>query len=308
MGLHLWYTLGDSPEHGYRSSNIALLRVSQAGLYLSLALLLSGTVLGALKHGIHVRLMVGGLMSFYFGVMYAQVPGFTRLMPNKWLSYATLASLLVGVPTSFWAPFAAAMSLTYGRGIGTSLLKLPNLLPMVGLWISALSTTPMWVVYGFPLASALSLMLRVDPARGGYRPNRGLWALTTAVYTLVPLMGPTWIPATGLAVLAATRGIRLKGAYNVGATLAKAGLLLTPLGTHAVYMSIAIVMATICVPLLVPGIMLREVPKGMGPMPAIMFGGLLARVLWALEIAAAIVVASTAYMVYRLLKGKRIAI
>ncbi len=308
MGLRLWYALGEAPEHGYRASNIALLRVSQAGLYISLALLLSGTVLGALRQGIHVRLMVGGLMSFYFGVMYAQVPGFTRSMPNKWLSYVALASLLVGVPTSFWAPFAAAMSLAYGRGIGTTSLKLPNLLVVGGLWVSALSTGPIWAVYGFPLASALSLMLRVDPAKGGYRPSRGLWALTIVVYALVPFMGPTWVAATGLAMLVATRGVRLRGAYNVGATLAKTGLLLAPLGTHAVYMSIAVVMATICVPLLVPGILLREVPRGMGPVPAIMFGGLLARVFWALEVAAAIVVASTAYMVYRLLRGRRIAV
>ncbi len=306
MGLSLWLALGRSPEHEYRRSNIALLRVSQAALYTSLPLFLSGAALGALRHALHVNLMVGGLMAFYFGVMYAQVPGFTRYMPRRPLSYAALASLLVGIATSFWAPLAASMGLAYARGIGASPLKMPNVLMLVGLCTSALAPNPMWTVYGFPLASALSLMLRVDPAKGGYRQSRALWAFATAVYALIPMAGPTWMPAVGLATLIATRGVRFKDSYNIGSTLAKIGLLLTPLGTHALYMSIAVIMATICVPLLVPGILLREVPRGLGQAPIIMFVGLLARVLWVLEVAAVIVMVVAVYMAYRLLKARRI--
>jgi hypothetical protein len=244
----------------------------------------------------HVILMLLGIRLFYSGVMWAQVPGYAGYyMPHPLLSISIAVLEISGgvlaiLGSWLWvyvialSGFIHASVYLYRRAIGSSPLKLPNILTLAGLLHSSLSLAaglgPLYSI-SFPLLSACSLMVRVEPNINGYRISRPLLytyiALSIASLALSPLIGVrSLVLIAGLVVIplykikigGVSLKLRVEDIYRLGSSIAKIlgvlsmiVVLLGIRGVDYIHMSmigfLAVIMASLCTPLLLPGIMGR---------------------------------------------------
>ena len=260
-----WLRIGSSDPHEYYRANIALLRATQASLYASAMLLATSPILALRDPATHMRLMPLGLVAFYFAVMYAQIPGFTGRMPSRALTAANAATLALGsalwmlrVPYAF-APHAAAQAIAWLPGLGTTPLRIPNLIVFAGLAALAAADDPDELV-AYPVASALSLVARIDASTRG-RPVSKAVAAPIAALVLVPVFhGYAYAASAALSLATSLPNPAKRPVYAAASMMGRALMLAAPLHSHSTYMGIAIIMSGLCVPWLVPGILLRESP------------------------------------------------
>ena len=272
----MWYRIGRGPPREYFYANLDLVRVSQIALVFSFVFFIAGLAAPRFSILLHGDLMVLGLLSFYLSVMYLQHPAFTNTMPKRPLSYVLLILFLLGAVSWYihipfaWAPFSALYIALYTPGFKGRNAP-PNLIVVAGLAALALAGSPWRIVMSFPAASAMSLMLRVDSAKR--RLNIGLapTAAFVAVYLALlfaPIPRPISIALIFAAFLALVKGFYLsKEPYAWGTAIGRSLPLLAPLGflglpaDHFLYMGIAVIMFSLCVPWFLPSVFLRQVPR-----------------------------------------------
>lgn len=257
--------------------------------------------------GEHALLMLLGARLFYSGVMWAQIPGYAGYMPHPLLSILIASleisgGLLATLGIWLWAYLFSISGLIHAsiyihrKAIGSSWLKLPNILTLAGLLHSSLSLLlrlPPIHTISFPLLSAISLMIRVDPNINGYRISKPVLyayiAISIASLTASPIIGAeTLIPIAGLVIAPLSRikvariswKMRVEDLYRLGSAVAKilgsSSLIiaLTSPGSmdhiHLVLVGfLAVIMSSLCTPLLLPGIMGRAYKALWTPIPVI---------------------------------------
>ncbi|MEZ0289928.1 MAG: hypothetical protein ABWJ42_02415 [Sulfolobales archaeon] len=265
------------------------IRSSQIPLYIAPIYILLGMLILGSKPGLHQYLMIFAVRLFYVGVMWGQVPGFSAMMPHPILSLLVgsmevLAAILAVVePRSLlwqlflWIGSIAHVAQYMPKGLGRTMRTAPNIIVVIGLLLSL--TTPLSGLLGvlaFPIASVLSLLIRVDPNMRKSRITPGLVILYTAIFAVSWIIGLLSIyrdlillPLTILILFIPKIGGR--DIYRLGTTLSKiVGLLTFPLSLifswdavfHLAMIGfLALTMISLCTPLLIPGIIWREIPK-----------------------------------------------
>jgi hypothetical protein len=238
----------------------------------------------------HITFMLLGIRLFYYGVMWAQIPGYTGYMPHRVLSLSVLVVELTGIlftvaKIDLWPYFLAASSFMHGiiyiiKGLGTTLQKMPNMLAILGMFHTAIAfLMDMGIKYSvsFPLLSAISIMVRVEPSMLRYSIRRT--SLLTYILISVFLLMLSFRSFTVLllipgAIILVLNRVSLRGLYGVGSTTAKtlglAGALsvFLGMGLDIVHMTLigflGVIMGSLCAPLIVPGIMGRSY-RGFSP-------------------------------------------
>ncbi|MEL9991537.1 MAG: hypothetical protein QXP98_06875 [Thermoproteus sp.] len=280
----MWYRIGRGPPREYFYANLDLIRVSQISLALSFLFFMAGLAAPRFSIRVHADFMTWGLLAFYLSVMYLQHPAFTNTMPKRPLSYVLLALFLLGLAGGYvglplaWAPFSILYIALYTPGFAGRNAP-PNVLVVAGLVALILARSPWQVVASFPAASAMSLMMRVDSARRRLNITLAQSAVFAAIYLallLSPLPAPAIIALIFAAFLALVRGLYIaKEPYAWGTAVGRTLPILAPLGllglpaTHFLYMGIAVVMFSLCVPWFLPSVFLRQVPKWPAYLPLI---------------------------------------
>lgn len=323
------------------------IRSSQAPVYIAALYLVIGVLVLRYRPWLHEYFMVLGVRLFYVTVMWGQVPGFSGAMPHPVLSIVVVVSetlgALLGVlwPESLlWQVFLWTASIAHTiqylpRGLGTTMRTMPNILTVSGLLFTL--TTPLTGYIGvmaFPLASVSSLLLRVDPSMR----RRRIGVSRVAVYTAVFIASYTALLATGYRELVLVPVTTLplllpwlggRDIYRIGTTVSKIFALVSlPLSLvmpwqavlHLVFIGfLGVTMASLCTPLLVPGIVWREVPR-IGLVESIAIVSILsistvARVLGAYTgpgytgpVSGVLVVLVVVYYVYRILRTPRVVV
>lgn len=257
------------------------IRVSQLILWISLILAMIGPALSMFFYYVHGEVMVAAISMFYIGIMYSQHPGFTNFMPSKMtsiamaiISIAWSGSLMIG--TWLWRPLAAAWALLYiaifiQSGLGLKPLYFPNWFTLVGLLgvIGSTITGFQWGLIGFPIASVISLLRRVN----GKMRMRILDPLILLLYPVIvsvlwlnyarmiflfiiisSLALPSNLPRSELSV---ALPVGLAVAITIGIPAAGAAILMrwpSILYFHALALGfLAPIMLSLCVPMLLPG-------------------------------------------------------
>ncbi len=271
----------------YRKWFVYQMRVSQALLVISMASFIIGSAILALRFvRLHGNLMLGGLVLFYIGIMFSQHPGFTRVMPSS------LASILIGSLAILWlityavgmwfswvigvvlAIYYALLIIVRG-GLGRKPLYWPNIFFLSGLISLAIALyMGGFRLFIFPVASIVSLMRRAESRQ------RPVYVIDIPYAVLLPVItyflnNPIVLAILSLLTLTAIGIPRRFGpafktiyarAYPVGSSLGRASLIITailaligtPLGdaAHMFFIGfIAVIMSSLCVPMLNPGIL-----------------------------------------------------
>ncbi|BDR91775.1 hypothetical protein [Vulcanisaeta souniana] len=271
----------------YKRWFVYQMRVSQALLGLSIASFVIGSAILALRLGhLHGDLMLGGLVLFYIGIMFSQHPGFTRVMPSPF------ASLLIGLLSITWFVtyvFGLWFSWIVGvllvlyyvlliirGGLGRKPLYWPNtffLSGLIGLAIAFYMGSGLGLLV-FPVASIVSLMRRVESRQ------KPIYAIDVSYAVLLPIMTYFLSSPIALAVLSLLTLVVIgiprgfgpafktiySRAYPIGSSLGRASLVITaillligvPLGdaVHMLFLGfIAVIMSSLCIPMLNPGIL-----------------------------------------------------
>ncbi|ADN50568.1 hypothetical protein [Vulcanisaeta distributa] len=275
------------PQGIYRRWFVYQMRVSQALIILSMASFIIGSAVLALRYGrLHGDLMLGGLILFYVGIMFSQHPGFTRVMPSPF------ASVLIGLLTIAWfvtytlgvwfswimgiilALYYALLLIIRG-GLGRKPLYWPNTFFLSGL-ISLMIALYLggFRLVVFPVASIVSLIRRVESRQ------RPIYAIDIPYAVLLPVMTYYLNNSIDLAVFSLFTLIAIgvprrfgpafkttySRTYPIGSSLGRAMLIITailaligvPLGDviHALFIGfIAVIMSSLCIPMLNPGIL-----------------------------------------------------
>ncbi len=153
------------------------IRVSQAMLWIGLALAIIGPAMSPFFYAVHGSTMLAALTLFYMGIMYSQHPGFTNFMPSKqasiliasllmlWGGALLMASNWTWRPlTVLWASIYAIMFAKQGLGGKPPLYFPPNWFTLAGLLsdVGAAVLGFQWGLIGFPIASAMGLVRRVS--------------------------------------------------------------------------------------------------------------------------------------------------
>lgn len=256
-----------------------LIILSSVSLIMGLLSTLSGYI------SAHAILMLLGIRLFYFGIMWAQIPSYTGYMPHRVLSFITLMIELMGVLLTvaridLWPYFLSISSLILGgiyvaKGLGTSWQKLPNILIILGIAHTSIallfSLDPLYSI-SFPLLSAISMMIRVEPSMFRYNISKYLLTIYISISAFLLILSffsssKAFMLIPGLLVLVLNR-ISLKNIYSIGSTIAKA---LGVLGSISIFFNVEIdslhmvligflgvIMGSLCGPLIVPGIMGRS--------------------------------------------------
>ena len=278
-------------------------------MYASALLLATSPILALRDPATHMRLMPLGLVAFYFAVMYAQIPGFTGRMPSRSLTAANVATLVLGsalwilkVPYAF-APHAAAQALAWLPGIGVTPLRTPNALVMAGLAALAAADEPIELV-AYPAASALSLIARIDSSTRGRPVSRAVVAPVAAVAAVPILHEYAYAVAAALSLATTWPNPAKRPVYAAASLIGRTLILIAPLHSHAAYMGIAVVMSGLCVPWLVPGILLRESPGSRGELVALAIVSSALRLMNHLALSAATVAVVVAYAAWLLLSRR----
>ena len=270
----------------YRRWFVYQMRVSQALIIASFISFIVGSVVLALRYALlHGRLMLGGLVLFYIGIMFSQHPGFTRVMPSP------PASLLIGALSIAWfityvldirfswivglVLVVYYIALLIRGGLGRVPLYWPNtffLSGLVSLAVALYTGGP--GIIAFPIASIVSLVRRVESRQ---RPQYVIDLLYTALlpimtYFVKYVIDIAVMSLLTFAVIGLPRGFRswvktvYSRAYPLGSVLARASLLtaviLALVGVpmseilHLLFIGfIATVMSVLCIPMLIPGIL-----------------------------------------------------
>ncbi|GGP22590.1 hypothetical protein GCM10007981_19270 [Thermocladium modestius] len=265
------------------------IRVSQAMLWIGLALAIIGPAMSPFFYAVHGSTMLAALTLFYMGIMYSQHPGFTNFMPSKQASIL-IASLLMlwgallMASNWTWRPLTVLWASIYAimfakQGLGGKPLYFPNWFTLAGLLsdVGAAVLGFQWGLIGFPIASAMGLVRRVS---NRMKPTP-LDALLLPLYPIVASL--LWLEADraafiaiiialmGLPIVNANEGlaVALPMGLIVGLTVGLPSAIATILmGLPSIYyfhaMAIgflAPIMLSLCVPMLAPGI-LWIWPKG----------------------------------------------
>jgi len=318
----MWYRIGRGPTRDYYYANVDLIRASQISMAASFALFMAGLAAPGLSDLVHGELMTMGLLSFYLSVMYLQHPAFTNSMPKRPLSYVLLALFALGaagrlahMPFS-WAPFSALYIALYIPGLRGRNAP-PNILTMAGLAALAFAGSPWQLAMSFPAASAMSLMLRVDSAKRKFSVGVATAVAFAAVY-LASIFSPLPRPAAKAlafaAFLAVVRGVYIsREPYAWGTAVGRLLPLLSPLGflglpaDHFLYMGIAVIMFSLCIPWFVPSVFLRQVPKWRSHLPLVPIAASALRLTGVgplVGISAVLLMAGGAYAAYAVLRER----
>lgn len=260
------------------------------------------------RHGL---LMILGVRLFYYGIMWCQIPGYVGYMPHRALSLILLLAEISGSVLAFlgyhvWIYMLSLSGIIHStiyilkRGIGFSRLKAPNMLVAASLIHSSamilIDPNPLNML-SFPLLSAISLLIRVDPPMLNYNSRDTLVyifiAISIAMLILSPLYGITTITIIPGAVLIPLHRVSAKGYYGIGSTIAKiTGLSITLMTitnsyppyidtTHMLLIGfLGVIMGSLCSPMIVPGIMGRAYRSIPPWIPAIIFIVAVARALY----------------------------
>lgn len=267
---------------------------------------------GFAEHGL---LMILGIRLFYYGIMWAQIPSYVGYMPHRALSLILLIAEISGSVLAIlgyyvWIYILSLSGIIHSmiymvkRGIGFSRLKAPNVLVVAGLIHSSvmiiIDPSPLSML-SFPLLSAISILIRVDPPMLGYNSRDTLVyifiAISIAMLILSPLYGITTIMIIPGAVLIPLHRVNPKGFYGVGSTIAKlTGVSIAIMAitknyppyidtTHMLLIGfLGVIMGSLCAPMIVPGIMGRAYRSIPPWIPAIVFIIAVARALYRLYI------------------------
>ncbi|MGC9149293.1 MAG: hypothetical protein ACP5GI_07650 [Sulfolobales archaeon] len=272
-------------------------RSSQIPLYITPIYIIAGILILGYRPYLHVYVMSFAVRLFYVGVMWGQAPGWSGAMPHKITSSLVasaevLAAFMVLIDPWFidlhglswqillWVGSIAHAAQYFPRGLGRTMRTAPNILTVAGLLYSL--TTP-WTKYMgilvFPLASVLSLLLRVDPTKRKMKITVNHVLIFTLVF-IVSVVAPIIVSSRDiykLYLLPLTILFfflpKVGGGdiYLIGTSISKIIALLSfPLSFFfswsvsihiALIGFLAITMASLCTPLLIPGIIWREIPK-----------------------------------------------
>jgi len=234
---------------------------------------------------IHAILMLLGVRLFYYGIMWAQIPSYTGYIPHRILSFIALIMELIGillavVQIDLWPYLSSISILVLGsiyisKGLGTSWQKLPNTLTILGIAHASLSLLlgldPLYSI-SFPLLSAISMMIRVEPSMFRYNVSKDLLAIYILISGFLLLLSfylsfkiIMLIPAMLVLIL---NRVSFKNIYGIGSTVAKA---LGIIGSISIFLNmqidslhiilvgfLGVIMGSLCGPLIVPGIMGRS--------------------------------------------------
>ncbi|ADY02228.1 hypothetical protein VMUT_2031 [Vulcanisaeta moutnovskia 768-28] len=275
------------PQDVYRSWFVYQMRVSQALIIISMVSFIAGSTVLMLRYGsLHGDLMLGGLVLFYVGIMFSQHPGFTRVMPSPF------ASILIGLLAVTWIitytlglwfnwivgvilVLYYALLLIIRGGLGRKPLYWPNTFFLSGLISLAIAFYMSdFRLLVFPVASIASLMRRVESRQ------RPIYAVDIPYTVLLPVMtyfldNPIVLAVFSLFTLVVIGVPRRFGqafntiyarAYSIGSSLGRVSLIITailsligvPLGDaiHMFFIGfIAVIMSSLCIPMLNPGIL-----------------------------------------------------
>jgi len=259
----------------------------------------------------HSLLMILGIRLFYYGIMWAQIPSYVGYMPCRALSLILLLAEISGSVLAILGYYVWIYILSLSgtihsmiyivkRGIGFSRLKAPNMLVAAGLIHSSamiiIDPSPLNML-SFPLLSAISLLIRIDPPVLGYNSRDTLVyifiAISITMLILSPLYGITTIMIIPGAVLIPLHRVHAKGFYGIGSTIAKiTGLsiaIMTITRNYPTYIDIThmlligflgVIMGSLCAPMIVPGIMGRAYRSIPPWIPVIVFIIAVARALY----------------------------
>ncbi|WP_069807067.1 hypothetical protein [Vulcanisaeta thermophila] len=263
------------------------IRASQSLLVVSIALLIIGPLMLIFYPQLHGNFMLVGIVLFYIGIIYSQHPGFMRVMPSPptsiviaFLSLAWAVAYLMGLNYSVvialvLVAFYLTLILIKG-GIGLKPLYWPNTFFISGL-ISFAVATLLHSTYGLislPVASIVELMRRVE---GRHRYN---YVIDVVYASSLPILTIFITNNVGLALMSLltliTLGLPIRdtskfrtvyaSAYPIGSLLGRLSLLITVvlalLGypyvdtIHMLFLGfIAVIMSSLCIPMLIPGIL-----------------------------------------------------
>ncbi|MEM1571746.1 MAG: hypothetical protein QXS00_03395 [Pyrobaculum sp.] len=267
----LWLEVGKSQPRLFFYATVDVIRASRIALYLSAALLAAGTALAVYgRYDLHPHLMALGLLSFYYSVMYIQLPGFINAAPARPVTWALLALFAVAIAATpyvgyvAFAGFSALYAVLYLKGVWGRAAYYPNWVAAAGLVALPLSSSHIEAVYSFPLASVYALMYRIDSSRAKRRftaAKAGALVVGYAVAFAATKAGYLWSPIIPSLILTAAAPPVLKDAYSAGSLLFRFVLPLAFFHHHAAYMSFAVVMSTLCVPYFVPSVLYRRLPN-----------------------------------------------
>jgi len=323
------------------------IRSSQIPIYITPIYIILGIIILSRMPWLHEYIMTFAVRLFYVGVMWGQVPGFAAAMPHPVLSILVASGEVLGAftvlflpNTLIWQIFIWISSLAHvaqyiRKGIGTTMRTAPNILTVVGLLYTL--TTPFTGYIGvlaFPLASVASLLIRVDPNMRRRKITVPMILMYTTIFILsylviliadvkeallIPIfILPLFLPWFGGGDI-----------YKLGTSISKIFALSTlPLTFIASWSSVfhlamigflAITMSSLCTPLLIPGIIWREVPKlSQKEVYMLMTALILSAVLRFLAgfshiylssiISGVLIIYITAYYVYRILRMPRVSV
>lgn len=307
----LWHVVGSSDRVVFYWSVVEVVRVSRVALFVSFVLFVGGLVFWVW----HPFLMVGGLLAFYFSVMYVQIVGFINAAPSVAASRVLLLFFVGGVVASLWVgflaflPFSIFYALLYLRGVGRRPGLAPNFLTVAGILLLPTASSYVEVLATFPLGSVYSLLYRIDGARARRRYSVGGALFLTFVYVAAYFaykFGVSWaffVPSLVLTLLVPPR---LGDLYGVGSFLFRWGAASVFVDTHVFYMSFAVVMSVLCVPFFVPAVIYRGVPRYGVWLFLLVSAGAAFRVFGLLELAALFVLASIFFVVYKSYREGRV--
>lgn len=273
----MWYRIGKAPDRQYFLANLALVRISQIFAAASFALFAAGLAWMA-----HADSMILGLLSFYFSVMYLQHPAFTNTMPKQWISYILAASFAAGAAGYIagapypWLPFSAIYIVLYSPGFKGQNAP-PNLVTVAGLAALAFAGEPWRIALSFPAAAALSFIMRVDHAKKRKKMSLPKAASFAAAYLALAAspLPPSLVISLTFAAFLALNGVYLsREPYSWGTLAGRLLPLFSLLGPyvpvfHTLYLGIAVIMFSLCIPLFIPSVFLRRVPRWPRHMPAL---------------------------------------
>ncbi|AFA39846.1 hypothetical protein Pogu_1819 [Pyrobaculum oguniense TE7] len=312
----LWLEVGKSQPRLFFYATVDVIRASRIALYLSAALLAAGTALAVYgRYDLHPHLMALGLLSFYYSVMYIQLPGFINAAPAKPVTWALLALFVAAVAATpyvgyaAFAGFSALYAVLYLKGVWGRAAYYPNWVAVAGLLALPLASSHIEAMYSFPLASVYALMYRIDSSRAKRRftaAKAGALAVGYAVAFAAAKAGYLWSPIIPSLILTAAAPPVLKDVYSAVSLLFRFALPLAFLHHHAAYMSFAIIMSALCIPYFVPSVLYRYLPS-YGPAPLVLsLMAFVFRLFGQIAAAGAAVIALIAYVAYRSLSTEPI--
>lgn len=327
-------------------------RSSQAPLYAAPIYIVLGILVLGYRPDLHEYIMSFATRLFYAGVMWGQVPGWSGAMPHPVTSvlvglFEILAAVFVLIDPWLidfhgysWQLFLWIASLAHvaqymSRGLGRTMRTAPNIVTVIGLLYSLTSpATGYMSILMFPLASVYSLLLRVDPARRKKKITVNQILVFALIFLISIALAPVLLrelyllPMLVLFILIPSIGGGDE-IYKIGTNVSKIFALLSfPLSFFvswgvalhfALIGFLAVTMLSLCTPLLIPGIIWREIPRisvsesyfiaGLGALSAILrfLGGLfMNRSL--VMISGILVIIVTIYYVYKILKMPKVSV